>query len=77
MRDIEKMECLEQLGKAIKEKRIEMGMTQKQVCELVGLPSQGHYSQIEAGQRDAEFVTLVKICRLLNIDLNAIIASYM
>lgn len=77
MREIEKTECLELLGSTIKEKRIEKGYTQKQVCEIIGLPSQGHYSQIEGGQRDAEFVTVVKICRLLEIDLNAIIASYM
>lgn len=77
MREIEKAECLERLGKTIKGKRIEKGYTQKQVCELVGLSSQGHYSQIEAGQRDTEFVTVVKICRILDIDLNALIASYM
>ena len=77
MKQIEKTECLELLGRTIKEKRIEKGYTQKQVCEIIGLSSQGHYSQIEGGQRDAEFVTVVKICRLLDINLNAIIASYM
>lgn len=77
MKTVDKNECLALLGKTIKGKRQEKGYTQRQVCDMIGLSSQGHYSQIEAGQRDAEFVTLVKLCHVLDIDLNQLIASCM
>lgn len=76
MRDIEKMECLEQLGALFKEERTRRGLTQSQVADKTGL-KQAHYSMIENGKRDAEFVTIVKICQVLHIDLTAFIASYM
>ena len=76
MIEIDRMECLERLGRAIREKRTEKKYTQKQMCEMIGLTSQGFYSEIENGQKDADFVIVVKICRILDIDLNAIVASY-
>lgn len=77
MAELDKRECLVRLGEAIREKRLELQYTQKEVCELIGLTSQGQYSLIESGKRDCEFVTVVKICKTLGVDLNAIIASYM
>jgi len=77
MAQIDRTECLEQLGTAIRKKRKEKGYTQRQMCDLIGISSQGYYSEIENGQKDADFVTVVKICRILDVDLNAIIATYM
>ena len=76
MREIEKVECLEQLGALFKEKRLRREMTQLQIAEIVGI-SQAHYSLIENGKRDAEFVTIIKICQVLHIDLTGFVNSYM
>ncbi len=76
MREIEKIECLAKLGALLKEERKRHGLTQNEVAEKVGI-RQAHYSMIETGKRDAEFVTIVKICQTLHIDLTAFISSYL
>lgn len=76
MIEIDRTECLERLGATIREKRKEKEYTQKQMCEMIGLASQGYYSEIENGQKDVDFVLVVKICRTLGVDLNEIIAPY-
>ena len=58
-------------------KRKEKGYTQRQMCDMIGLSSQGYYSEIETGQKDIDFVLAIKICRILGVDLNEIIAYYM
>lgn len=76
MVDMDKTACLEKLGELFRDTRNELKLTQVQVAGLVGI-SQGHYCQIENGQRDAEFVTIVKICQTLHVDLTAFISEYM
>ena len=76
MREIEKNECLGRLGSLCREERLRLGLTQFEVAEKVGI-AQAHYSMIENGRRDAEFVTIVKICRTLRIDLTAFVSSYL
>jgi transcriptional regulator with XRE-family HTH domain len=73
---IEKTACLEKLGGLFRERRTELGLFQSEIADRVGI-SQGHYSMIENGQRDAEFVTVVKICQILRVDLNAFISDYL
>jgi len=76
MKEIEKIECLTKLGALFKEERKRRGLTQNEVAEKAGI-KQAHYSMIETGKRDAEFVTIVKICQTLHIDLTAFISNYL
>lgn len=76
MREIEKNQCLEALGSIMREERTRRGLTQNEVATKIGI-NQAHYSMIENGKRDAEFVTIVKICQTLHIDLTAFVASYL
>ena len=76
MKEIEKMECLKQLGALFGSERKRLGLTQVQVAGKVGI-AQAHYCMIEQGKRDAEFVTIVKICKVLDVDLTAFISNYL
>lgn len=76
MKEIEKMECLKQLGSLFILERKRLGLTQVQVASKVGI-AQAHYCMIELGKRDAEFVTIVKICKVLDVDLTAFISDYL
>lgn len=76
MVDIEKTACLVKLGEVFREERTRRGLYQSDVAEQVGI-KQAHYSMIENGLRDAEFVTIVKICKLLQVDLTAFIENYL
>ena len=75
MKKIEKMECLERLGGIMKDHRLSMKLTQVEVAGRVGI-TQGYYCSIEKGQKDADLATVITICRVLKIDLNAFVASY-
>lgn len=74
MSKIDKSQCLEVLGQEIRCHRKSKGLLQREVADKVGI-TQAHYSMIESGKRDAEFVTIVKICKTLGIDLNNVINS--
>lgn len=73
---LDKAACLKKLGEAFREERTKKGLYQSDVAEQVGI-RQSHYSMIENGLRDAEFVTIVKICKLLQVDLTAFIENYL
>jgi transcriptional regulator with XRE-family HTH domain len=75
MIETEKSTCLEKLGEVFREKRTEKSLNQSDVAEMVGI-SQAHYSMIENGKRDAEFVTIAKICKVLRVDLTAFISRF-
>jgi transcriptional regulator with XRE-family HTH domain len=52
----------------IKQKRLALGLTQKQVSKAVGL-SPNYYQQIELGVNTPSFKTLLLLAKLLDIDL--------
>ena len=73
---LDKTACLKKLGALFKERRENMQLLQSEVAKRAGI-GQSHYSMIENGQRDAEFVTIVKLCQILRVDLTAFISDYM
>jgi len=52
----------------IKLKRIELGLTQKDLAKLAGL-HQAHISRIESGKAKATTTTLQKIAKALQIEI--------
>lgn len=55
----------------LKTRRIELGFTQSEVAKLAGI-SLRQYQRIEKG-KDSMFSVYVRITRVLNLSLNAII----
>ena len=50
----------------LREQRIEKGLTQKEVAELLGL-SKTCYAGYEQGYREPDFKTLIRICKLFEV----------
>ncbi len=57
----------EALGSFIKQGRNARGILQRDLCEHIGI-SQGFYSQLENGERNADLLLVVKIFGFLNLD---------
>ncbi len=58
-----------EFSKIIKEKRIKLNITQKDMADLLYI-SRSKYNKIENGLREPDFELLLKMLKLLNIDLN-------
>jgi len=54
------------LGQAIKEKRVEMGLSQKQLAQRTRL-TQAAVSHIEVGKKNITLFTLARLCKVLGI----------
>ena len=59
-----------QFGKLVKQKRKQMKITQERLSELAGISTM-FCRDIELGINRANWVTWVKICTVLEIDMNA------
>lgn len=57
------------IGNLIRSKRKELGMTQTQVAEIVGLTMQ-HYSRLERGEYIPSLQTFINIAENLKLDIN-------
>lgn len=55
--------------KKIKQQRMFLMMTQKELSELTGV-SQAHISQIEAGKHNANLQTIEKLCEALGLSIS-------
>lgn len=55
------------IGIALKKRRIEMNLTQKQLSEMTGKIDRSKISDIENGKEDFLFSTLLKLCKALDI----------
>ena len=53
----------------IKQRRLFLMMTQKELSELTGV-SQQHISQIESGKYSANLQTVEKLCEALNLSIS-------
>lgn len=60
------------LGYKMKEKRIEIGMSQADMAHKVGI-SPSYLSHIEAGNRTPDLLILAKICSVLNMSLDELV----
>lgn len=59
-----------QFGRIVKQKRKQMKITQERLSELAGI-STAFCRNIELGLNRANWITWVKICTVLKIDMNA------
>ena len=53
----------------LKKRRRELGITQSELAQYCNLSRSG-ISQIELGEKDIRFSTLIKICKILGLDLD-------
>lgn len=60
------------LGYKMKEKRIEIGMSQADMADKIGI-SPSYLSHIEAGNRTPDLLILAKICSMLNMSLDELV----
>ena len=62
------------LRKILKEKRLELNMTQRDLGELLNTPHT-FINKYEVGERYLTFTEVINICKNLQIDVQAIIAN--
>lgn len=65
------------LGRNVKYLRERQGMTQQTLAELLDFVSQGYVSQIEAGQANLKWETIIKIASIFNVSRQALLFSDM
>jgi transcriptional regulator with XRE-family HTH domain len=65
-------EELQSIGKEIKRIRMDSGLSQKEVAEKAGMKQQ-NLAAIEAGQRNASYLTLQKIASALDCEIEVIL----
>ena len=62
-------------GAFIRDGREAKGMSQREVAPLLDI-SQGYYGQIELGIRHVDFVMALRICQVLDLDINTFVKKY-
>ena len=62
---------LDILGKRIRQKRHELGLSQEDLAHEAGL-DRSYVGRIERGEHNLTFVSLVKVCRALGCDVAAL-----
>ena len=62
-------------GVMVKNRRKSLSITQEKISELVGL-SIVQYRNIETGKTRSNWITIAKICLVLDLDISPIIESY-
>ena len=66
---------LKKLGKILKVERIKNDLSQEQLAEKVGVSTRT-ISLIESGLQHPKFLLVVKLIRILNIDVNKLINEF-
>lgn len=62
---------LDILGKRIRAKRRELGMSQEELAHEAGL-DRSYVGRVERGENNLTFVSLVRICRAMGCDVAAL-----
>ena len=62
---------LDILGKRIRERRLDLGMSQEGLAHAAGL-DRSYVGRIERGEHNLTFVALVRLCRAMKCDVAAI-----
>ncbi|MDK2761940.1 MAG: helix-turn-helix domain-containing protein [Sphingopyxis sp.] len=65
---------LDILGKRIRARRSELGMSQEGLAHEAGL-DRSYVGRIERGEHNLTFVALVKLCRAMKCDIAAVTAG--
>lgn len=68
-------QCLTAFGGFIKAGREKQHLFQNQVAQSLDITQQ-YYSAIENGNRNVDFVMALKICQVLDLNLNDFIGTY-
>lgn len=68
--------CLVSFGKFVREGRDRQGLYQSQVAEQLNITQQ-NYSKIELGKMNVDFVTALRICEILHLDISDYIKAYL
>ena len=68
--------CLTSFGRFIREGRERQGLYQSQIAEQIGITQQA-YSKIELGKLNVDFITALKICEILHLDISDYIKTYL
>ena len=76
MKNIDNSECLVGYGRFIRAKRENIGLSQGEVAEELGI-STNYYSLIERGRRNVDLVMAMRICSVLKLNLSDFIGSQM
>lgn len=76
MKIIENSECLTAFGEFIRRGREKKDLYQTEVAEQLGV-TQAYYSQIESGKRNVDLVLAMRICTILEVNLQDYISTYM
>ena len=56
-------------GALLRSARLQRNLTQVEAAKMLDV-SQSFYNRVESGQRNVDFPTAVKICRVFDLDLN-------
>lgn len=62
-------------GSIVKNKRLQLGITQEKLAELAGI-SIVYCRDLEKGKSRSSWVIWLKLCVVLKIDINSIIENY-
>ncbi|AJA09883.1 hypothetical protein SKP52_15005 [Sphingopyxis fribergensis] len=65
---------LDILGKRIRARRSELGMSQERLAHEAGL-DRSYVGRIERGEHNLTFIALVRLCRALKCDVAALTTS--
>lgn len=76
MKIIDNSECLIGFGKFIKEGRERKKLYQEHIASSLNI-SQAYYSLIEKGERNVDLFLAMRICQILELDLQDYIREYM
>jgi DNA-binding XRE family transcriptional regulator len=66
------IEIYKRVGKSIRNKRKEKGLTQQQLADKDLKLDRAKISDIENGKEDFHFFTLLKICEALDMDIKEV-----
>ena len=61
-----------QMGQRIKKRRTELGYTQQQLAETLGI-SQKHLGEVERGIAGLSMENLLELCKTIGVDLNYLV----
>lgn len=75
MNETDSNEVALRFGEFIKEGRLKKSFTQAMVANSLGV-SQSYYQRIESGSRTVDLFLAMRICRVLELDLNCFLDSY-
>lgn len=64
---------LQSLGKLLKKRRLELGLSQQQLAERISKLDRSKISDMENGKEDFLFSTLIKVCEALEISLKQLL----